>query len=73
MTPVGIYLGSEALFVGHSSLLVPIFNSLAAGTFLYIGILHGLERESEASSHNVKEFAIMFLGFMIMAIIAVWV
>jgi zinc transporter 1/2/3 len=74
MTPLGIFIGAwvtETTVV--NSLFTPIFSSLAAGTFLYIGTLHGLER-SNLITHccNMKEFSFMLLGFSLMAIVAIW-
>lgn len=74
MTPVGI-LGGDWLFVTtqHNMLLTPIFSSLAAGTFLYIGTLHGLERASLIRHCcSMKEFFFMLAGFIVMAIVAIW-
>ncbi len=74
MTPLGIFSGDWILATTqHGTLLTPIFSSLAAGTFLYIGTLHGLERTSLIRHCcNMKEFFFMFTGFIIMAIVAVW-
>ena len=74
MTPVGIFGGDWLLATTqHDSLLTPIFSSLAAGTFLYIGTLHGLERASLIRHCcNMKEFFFMLAGFMVMAIVAIW-
>ena len=60
MTPLGI-------------LLEPIFSSLAAGTFLYIGTLHGLTRSVLIEKCcNFKEFTFVVVGFAIMAIVVIW-
>lgn len=74
MTPTGILLGDSALkLTSHLSLLIPIFNALAAGTFLYIGTLHGLKRSVMVERCcNLREFSFVILGFTIMALIAVW-
>jgi hypothetical protein len=75
MTPIGIFLGSSVLSLEASPflLLAPILNSMAAGTFLYIGTLHGLQ-EANLIRHcaNLKEFFFMLLGFSLMGIIAAW-
>jgi zinc transporter 1/2/3 len=74
MTPLGIFLGTwvtEAAVV--NPLWTPIFSALAAGTFLYIGTLHGLERSSLITHCcNMKEFTFMLAGFTLMAVVAVW-
>lgn len=74
MTPIGIFCGHWILLkTSHNSLLVPIFSSLAAGTFLYIGTLHGLGRASLIRHCcNMKEFFFMLTGFIVMAIVAIW-
>lgn len=70
MTPVGIFVGGT---LGQNPLLTPVFNSLAAGTFLYMGTLHGLGRSTLIKNCcNMKEFFFMLIGFTIMAIVAIW-
>jgi zinc transporter 1/2/3 len=74
MTPVGILLATFFATHGHNhSLTVPILNSLAAGTFIYIGTLHGLKR-SVMIEHccNMKEFSWMVAGFAFIALISIW-
>ncbi|OGT62497.1 MAG: hypothetical protein A3E85_00610 [Gammaproteobacteria bacterium RIFCSPHIGHO2_12_FULL_45_12] len=74
MTPIGILCGDWILSsTPHSPLLTPIFSSLAAGTFLYIGTLHGLGRASLIRHCcNMKEFFVMLFGFSLMAVVAIW-
>jgi solute carrier family 39 (zinc transporter), member 1/2/3 len=74
MTPIGIFGGDWLLATNqHDTLLTPIFSSLAAGTFLYIGTLHGLERASLIRHCcSIKEFFFMLTGFILMAIVAIW-
>lgn len=74
MTPIGIFGGDWLVTTSqHSVLLTPIFSSLAAGTFLYIGTLHGLQRASLIRHCcNMREFVFMLLGFSTMAVVAVW-
>lgn len=74
MAPIGILLGDTALdFTESLSLLIPVFNALAAGTFLYIGTLHGLKRSVMVERCcNLREFSFVILGFTIMALIAIW-
>lgn len=75
MTPLGILAGvfaSQAMV--HEPMLVPVFGSLAAGTFLYLGTLHGLERAALIKQCcNLKSFAFVILGFATMALVAIWV
>ena len=74
MTPLGILFGSaiQDSFQNYH-VLEPIFGSLAAGTFLYIGTLHGLNRSVLIEKCcNFKEFTFVVLGFTIMAIVVIW-
>lgn len=75
MTPMGIWLGSHVGAVSFSyPLLSPILAALAAGTFIYIGTLHGLHR-AVLIKHccNLREFSFMIFGFSIMALVAIWI
>lgn len=74
MTPIGILVGAQVLaHVSANSTLVPTFNALAAGTFLYIGTLHGIKRDI-VTDHccSVSEFFYVVVGFTLMAVVAVW-
>lgn len=74
MTPLGILLGASAeTFFGNYPMLPPIFSSLAAGTFLYLGTLHGLEKATLIRQCcDLKRFYFVILGFAIMAVVAIW-
>lgn len=74
MTPIGIFAGNHVLLPTETyTLLAPIFSSLAAGTFLYIGTLHGLGRASFIRHCcNMREFLCMASGFSLMAIVGIW-
>lgn len=74
MTPLGIILGvSATTTLHHYPLLEPIFSSMAAGTFLYLGTLHGLEKATLVKKCcDLRHFCFVILGFMIMAIVAIW-
>lgn len=74
MFPLGVGLGS---FISDDMakfpLLAPIFYSLAAGTFLYLGTLHGLKRAILVEKCcDLKNFSFVILGFSLMAIVAIW-
>ncbi len=73
MTPLGVLFG---IFIHHfttNQIALPIFNALAAGTFLYIGTLHGLSRAVLVDRCcNLREFSMVIVGFALMAIVAVW-
>lgn len=73
MTPTGVIFGSNITQTNVSPLLEPIFTALAAGTFLYLGTLHGLSRAIMVQSCcNLKNFNFVVIGFTIMAIVAIW-
>jgi len=70
--PLGVAMGSisGSEFEG-SAYLEPTFNAFAAGTFLYLGTLHGLTRATLIDRCcNRKDFNFVILGFIIMAIVA---
>jgi len=87
MTPLGIFLGvfinSEiSHYLNFNLLLEPIFNALAAGTFIYLGTSHGVHGELENLNQNLKNSAkkislayllFLFSGFALMGLIALWV
>src|SRR5262249_8424204 len=75
MTTLGIFMGYSILLISNSiNILIPTFNALAAGTFLYIGTLHGLERATLIKHCcNLKEFLVMLYGFALMACVALWI
>jgi len=74
MTPLGILLGGFSVhMLEKMPLLQPIFSSLAAGTFLYLGTLHGLENATLIKRCcELKRFYFVILGFMMMAVVAIW-
>lgn len=74
MTPLGIALGAVATEkLTHYPLLEPIFSSMAAGTFLYLGTLHGLEKATLIKKCcDLSHFYYVIFGFSIMAVVAVW-
>jgi zinc transporter ZupT len=73
MTPLGIFMGSSvANMSAIHPLLQPVFSALAAGTFIYIGTLHGLTRSAMIQCCNLKHFSFLILGFALMALVAIW-
>lgn len=75
MTPIGIYLG---WYFGHGietdSLFDPILIAASAGTFLYLGTLHGLERcVMVERCCNLRDFSFVIIGFLLMASVAIYV
>jgi solute carrier family 39 (zinc transporter), member 1/2/3 len=75
MVPLGILFG-EFLSQDLSGypLITPVFMALAAGTFLYLGTLHGLSRAVMVKQCcDLRHFFYVVAGFSVMAIVAIWV
>ncbi len=74
MTPCGIIVGNAmTVSLSHYVLLEPVFSALAAGTFLYMGTLHGLRRAVMVEKCcDLKGFSAMIIGFVLMAIAGLW-
>ncbi|EHL32874.1 ZIP family metal transporter [Legionella drancourtii] len=75
MTPLGIYFG---WYFGHgvetNSIFDPILMAASAGTFLYLGTLHGLERcVMVERCCNLRDFSFVIIGFTLMAMVAIYV
>ena len=75
MVPLGIFFGiAITTHIQHHPLLEPTFSALAAGTFLYLGTLHGLKRAVMVEKCcNLKHFSFVIIGFTIMAVVAIWI
>lgn len=75
MTPLGIFIGWYFnTGVETNSLFDPILISLSAGTFLYLGTLHGLERcVMVERCCDLRNFSFVIIGFLIMAIVAAYI
>lgn len=74
MTPFGILCGDYVSnHLSSNPVLEPTFNAIAAGTFLYLGTLHGLSRSFMVEKCcNTKNFMFVIVGFTIMAVVAIW-
>lgn len=72
MTPIGIIGGSYVTTtISYSPLIEPVLEALAAGTFIYLGTLHGLNRAVMISRCcDLKHYSFVILGFSIMALVA---
>ena len=69
MTPMGILLGYH-FHSPEGHLYSPICMAISAGTFLYFGTLHGLERcVLVQRCCDLKHFSYVILGFLLMAIV----
>lgn len=74
MVPIGIIFGAMiSQHLGGYPLIAPIFEALAAGTFIYFGTLHGLKRAVMIEKCcDLRRFGFVIIGFAIMAIVAIW-
>lgn len=75
MTPLGIFLGWYFEHgVETKSVFDPILMAASAGTFLYLGTLHGLERcVLVERCCNLRDFSFVIIGFLLMASVAAYV
>lgn len=75
MTPLGIFIGWYfGRGVETNSLFDPILIAASAGTFLYLGTLHGLERcVMVERCCNLRDFSFVIIGFLSMASVAAYV
>ena len=75
MSPLGIFIGWYIDHgVGTKSILDPILIAISAGTFLYLGTLHGLERcVMVERCCNLRDFSFVIIGFLLMAAVAAYV
>lgn len=70
MTPIGILIGNY-FQSPDQNLFGPICMAISAGTFLYFGTLHGLERcVLVKRCCDLKHFSYVILGFLLMALVA---
>ncbi len=75
MTPLGIFIGYYfGQGIETTSLFDPILIATSAGTFLYLGTLHGLERcVMVERCCNLRDFSFVIIGFLLMASVAAYV
>lgn len=72
--PLGVASGAiAARWDAADPLIAPTLKALAAGTFLYLGTLHGLANGTlVARCCDLEEFSAVVFGFALMAILAIW-
>lgn len=72
MTPIGIFIGSYLeQDIKTNSPIDPILMAISAGTFLYLGTLHGLDRcVMVQQCCNLKNFSFVIIGFLLMSLVA---
>lgn len=74
MFPLGAAAGQgiESLSGSHP-FIEPVFGALAAGTFLFLGTLHGLASSPMiVRCCNRREFTGAVAGYVLMALVAIW-
>ncbi|MEA2078057.1 MAG: ZIP family metal transporter [Candidatus Marinimicrobia bacterium] len=75
MTPLGVLLGtifSKILSSNTNVVFEAVFDSLAAGTFLYIAIVDIIGEVFQRSSDRWIKLLLIIGGFALMAMIAIW-
>ncbi|MEM9682091.1 MAG: ZIP family metal transporter [Pseudomonadota bacterium] len=72
--PFGVAIGAMAAgWDAADPLVAPTLKALAAGTFLYLGTLHGLANGTlVARCCDLREFSAVVFGFALMAVVAIW-
>ena len=73
MAPLGVLFGGGIQAYVTNPYIEPTITSIAAGTFIYMGTLHGLERSILVKDCcNTKEYTFVIIGFALMSIVAIW-
>ncbi|API86049.1 ZIP family metal transporter [Francisella uliginis] len=73
MGPIGILFGANVQSHVSNPYIEPTITAIAAGTFIYMGTLHGLERSILIKDCcNTKQYTFVIIGFALMAIVAIW-
>lgn len=75
MTPTGLALGSvvSRFIQGEAgNLMEGIFDSLAAGTFIYVAALDIIEEEFSIPGNEMFKFLAIVFGLGLMALLAIW-
>ena len=75
MTPIGIFVGSglsRAFGSSTGQVLEGVFDSLAAGTFIYVAVLDIIEEEFSIPGNELLKFVSVIAGLGLMALLAIW-
>lgn len=75
MTPIGIGLGSlfgKFLSGENARIFEALFDALAAGTFLYVGIVDILSGLFHKPGSEWNKVILVLAGFLVMALVAIW-
>jgi hypothetical protein len=74
MLPLGIYFGD--LLHHHyfnNDYIQPVFSSIASGTFIYLGTLHGFKKLiTQKGCCDLYQYSYVIIGFSLMALVAIW-
>ncbi len=74
MFPLGIFIAhSISHFIDIHSIVEPTFDAIAAGTFLFLGTLEGLEDATLIKRcTNIRHLSLLGCGFVFMVILAIF-
>jgi solute carrier family 39 (zinc transporter), member 1/2/3 len=73
MTPMGIFFGLQInQYAQNVTLMQPIFNALAGGTFIYLGSLHFLSHYGSIKKIKAGLKYLLF-GIALMGVVSIWV
>lgn len=73
MLPLGVLAGAAASSDSTLPLLAPVLTAVAAGTFIHLALLHGLERSMVVKHcRDVRLYSLVVVGFALMAVLAIW-
>ncbi len=75
MVPLGIVFGGFIhQYCQNNQLIQPIFSAVAAGTFVYLGTLHGFKKMlTQKECCNLYQYGNVLFGFSLMSVVAAWV
>lgn len=75
MTPLGIIVGGSVgltLAPHAAQLFEAIFDSLGAGTFIYIAAMDIIKTQFDSPEYRFQKWLSAVLGFSVMALLAIW-
>merc|ERR1712173_486793 len=71
MTPVGVAVG-YALSPDPNSPITGILIAIAAGSFLYVGIVEIITKEFHEAGDTICKIIVLVLGWSLMSSLAIW-
>lgn len=75
MTPLGIIVGGSvglSLTPHGAQLFEATFDSLGAGTFVYIAAMDIIKTQFDSPGYRFQKWLFAVLGFLVMALLAIW-